>query len=238
MKNIDSKITGIVFSLFFLLLLNSCTSEEEAGKFPSKKLTYSLSVNKEFVEVSAKDGTVELSVTSDGRWTVTANRGWINLNGVTEGLQDGIVKVDFEDYYSIAEPRTGAITFHCNGKDYVVDVKQLAASSTVFGKPMSSGIQRDAAIVETPFDAMFPVSEYGVVYSKTNSKPTIDDLVVNVTENLSNNKIQVQLTGLESRTQYYYRLYVKSALGIEYSTEDSFTTLGGIPGNKDNKRPE
>ena len=67
MKNIDSKITSIVFSLFFLLLLNSCTSEEEAGKFPSKKLTYSLSINKEFVEVSAKEGTVELSVTSDGR---------------------------------------------------------------------------------------------------------------------------------------------------------------------------
>lgn len=67
----------------------------------------------------------------------------------------------------------------------------------------------------------FPVLEHGICYS-TNSNPTIADEFVSFDGDCST--FSVEITQLEQATKYYYRMFVRTELGIKYAAQKSATT--------------
>lgn len=84
-----------------------------------------------------------------------------------------------------------------------------------------SNISSTSVLIKAKVKAIgIDIQEMGIVYS-TKQTPTIDDDIVklSITENIS-----YTLTGLESETTYYTRIYVKTDDGIQYGDQVDFTT--------------
>jgi uncharacterized protein YjiK len=88
-----------------------------------------------------------------------------------------------------------------------------ATSTTVFADVASDG---GAA-----------VTERGVVYSTSNSTPTISDTKVVVAGTTGG--LTAELTGLNGGTTYYFRAFATNSAGTSYSATASFTTTASIP---------
>ncbi len=87
-------------------------------------------------------------------------------------------------------------------------------SATVTGKIISDG--------------GFPITECGICYSSTNSKPTKSDNVVQANAQIG--QFNCVLTGLNPSTKYYARAYAVNANGIVYDyTSINFKTSNGMP---------
>jgi hypothetical protein len=73
-------------------------------------------------------------------------------------------------------------------------------------------------------------TEYGVVYSSTNSTPTIaDSKIAKGTVPTTNSAYTQGLTSLSSGTTYYYSAYVTNSSGTVYGSVLTFTTLPAAP---------
>ena len=79
---------------------------------------------------------------------------------------------------------------------------------------------------------MFPVTEYGVCYNTT-GQPTINDVRQSESGSATQGSPSISLTGLAYSTTYYVRAYAKSAVGVQYSEAQSFTTANNWPGSDD-----
>lgn len=86
------------------------------------------------------------------------------------------------------------------------------------------------------FTSIFPVTEYGVCYSTTNSEPTISDSHTAIeSNNKSASDLTITVNEFLPRTTYHVRAYAKNAVGTAYSTNViTFTTLGESPDKDDN----
>ncbi len=103
----------------------------------------------------------------------------------------------------------------------------------------TTGYILDATEFAFSYKSEFPVTEYGLCYSTTNQTPTIDDEVLKQTGNqTSGQDVNLKLTNMEPRKDYYLRAYAKSNVGIAYSTNIlKVSTLGDAPNPGDNPRP-
>ena len=114
------------------------------------------------------------------------------------------------------------------------------ASTTTAGRPAVStrnvtNITRDRADVGITVSSQgnSNVRERGVVYSSTNSTPTIDDEYKTVSGSGTGNAT-VSLTGLSRDTRYYVRAYAINNQGISYADEiRDFRTLLTSSGSGD-----
>ncbi|WP_299048013.1 T9SS type A sorting domain-containing protein [uncultured Polaribacter sp.] len=76
------------------------------------------------------------------------------------------------------------------------------------------------------------VTERGIVYSSTNTNPTIGGTAVIQNENGTNlGPFSEVITGLNLSTTYYYRSYAINTSGIAYGEVKSFTTLANNTNN-------
>ncbi len=69
----------------------------------------------------------------------------------------------------------------------------------------------------------YALQEKGFVYSRKNALPTIEDLKVS-TDSTTNGEYSLQLSGLEEKTSYYVRAFVKTSQGITYGNVVTFDT--------------
>jgi hypothetical protein len=71
------------------------------------------------------------------------------------------------------------------------------------------------------------IDEKGIVYSTSIQSPTVLDTKVSSTAvtGLGLGAYTTNVTGLQSGTKYYYRLYAKNSAGYGYYNDENFTTL-------------
>ena len=90
------------------------------------------------------------------------------------------------------------------------------------------GSQRATVTGKIISDGGFPITECGICYSSTNSKPTLSDNSVQA--NAQSGQYNCELTGLTPSTKYYARAYAKNANGTVYDyTSINFKTANGTP---------
>lgn len=211
-----------------------------------RDVTISQSPNAEMLELSmttmnftSAAGSQDVTVTSNTHWTITGSASWLKLNK-TEGDDNGSVRVTVEANTSKNE-REIVLTFRGSGGiSQQLTVKQEGDTSVE--KPDVTGLNvkydnKTSAEVSFGYNSSITVIEYGVCYNTT-GQPTTDDTHLSESGNATQGSPSFTLTGLAYSTTYYVRAYAKSAAGIQYSDQVSFTTVNNWPGGDDNETPD
>lgn len=236
-----SQFTFGSLMLSVLLLLSACSSKEEDGVFPSEYLELTMTLTPSVIDnAEAKDASQIVKITSNTAWEATPSVTWAHVDKAT-GVANDELKITLDDNQSL-QPRTGEVVLSYGDKTQTISITQKAATPTTFKEVKMLDVQRYSANVTGYYQAMFKVTECGVLYSISNSNPTVDDnsdQVSKVTlETVPETGVIIQtLTGLKAGTNYYVRLYTISPLGTEYSDPITFTTDGGSPEESDNPTP-
>lgn len=224
-----------------LLLLTACSSKEENGVFPSEYLELTMTLTPSVIDnAEAKDASQIVKITSNTAWEATPNMTWIYVDKAT-GVANDELKITLDDNQSL-QPRNGEVQLAYGDKTQTITITQKAATPTAFKEVKMLDVQRYSANITGYYQAMFTVTECGVLYSISNSNPTVDDNSDQVTkvtlETVPETGVIIQtLSGLKAGTNYYVRLYTISPLGTEYSEPITFTTDGGSPEESDNPTP-
>ncbi len=193
------------------------------------------------VTLGAKSSDQDIKVTSNSVWSASTEASWIHIED-GEGDSNGRFSFTLDDNKSLTA-RQGSIIFTYGSGRQTINVNQEGATATKFEKVQANNVARYQADITGIFSSMFDVTEYGIVYSATVTEPTIDEENANIhqevisTTPISQDIVSATIKELKSAKTYYARIYVKGALGIEYSTIVSFTTAGSKPGSTDNPTP-
>ncbi len=131
-------------------------------------------------------------------------------------------------YYRAYVYNEGGDTVYSSIK-YVISPRKVQQVFNVNALRMTNTTATIKYLWTSQDDQNQPAANYtGVVYSTTNTNPTIGGSgVYNVSSNHStfiDKKDSVQLTGLSGNTTYYVRAYVKNCAGTRYSGVYQFTT--------------
>jgi len=224
-----------------LLLLSACSAKEEEGVFPSEYLELTMTLTPSVIEdAEAKDASQIVKITSNTAWEATPNVTWVHVDKST-GVANDELKITLDDNQSFT-PRTAEVVMSYGDKTQSISITQKAATPTAFKEIKMLDVQRYSANITGYFQAMFKVTECGILYSTSVESPTLDDNSEKVTtvtlETVPETGVVIQqLTGLKAGTNYFARLYTKSPLGTEYSEPITFTTDGGSPEESDNPTP-
>lgn len=224
-----------------LTLLASCSAKEEEGVYPSEYLELTMTLTPSVIDnAAAKDASQSVTITSNTAWEATPNTTWIHVDKTT-GVANDALKITLDNNESL-NARSGEVVLSFGDKTQVIAITQQAATPTTFKEMKMLDVQRYTASITGYFQAMFQVSECGVLYSNSVESPTVDDSSEKVTkvtlESVPETGVIIQqLSSLKAGTLYYARLYTKSPLGTEYSDPIQFTTDGGSPEETDNPTP-
>ena len=240
----------------------SCSSwDEEYANTPFEAVTSnSLAVSTNeltFPDIAEKQ---ELVITAQNFWSIQNSApAWLSLSAdhgkgdatLTVFAQDNtaearnatiIVSNGLESYTApniSTESRQGIITIQSKGLSAKISVTQQGVKAPTVQKPTISNITKHSANCKFNYQSQdMDVIEYGVCYSSTNKVPTTAN--AEVTKQASTTKSvtpSMTLSGLKSKTTYYARSYITTALGTLYSEAISFTTLVSAPQEGDNGLP-
>ena len=198
---------------------------------------------------SGEEKTIEITE-SNAQWWVLLQAldsnndlSWLSLSQET-GVGVGSIKVSCTNNDTPTVRRAVAIIISGNiggGSKKQVSITQEAGKIPEISDfaLISTGYILDSAEFSFSYSSEFPVTEYGLCYSTTNQTPTIDDKVLKQTGNqTSGQNVNVKLSNMEPRKDYYLRAYAKSNVGLTYSTNVlKVSTLGDAPNPGDNPRP-
>lgn len=224
-----------------ILLLSACSAKEEDGVFPSEYLELTMTLTPTVIDnAAAKDASQTVTITSNTAWEATPNMTWIHVDKTT-GVANDALKITLDNNESLTK-RTGEVVLSYGDKTQSISITQQAATPTTFKEVKMLDVQRYTASITGYYQAMFQVTECGVLYSTTVESPTVDDNSDKVTkltlETVPETGVIIQqLSSLKAGSLYYIRLYTKSSLGTEYSDPFTFTTDGGSPEESDNPTP-
>lgn len=183
-------------------------------------------------EALSQTKSVQLSGTA--RWTVTASADWVSVDKL-DGTGTGTLNITCADN-SKTTSRTAVVTITWKGGKFDCELTQAAASLPLLTATVASNIERYSATVTSAVTSLYPVSASGFCYSTTNNLPTVNDQNVSVVSD-AQGSMTATLTDLLSHVRYYVRSYATSAVGTAYGPVQEFTTIGGVPGEDDNIKP-
>ena len=198
-------------------------------------VSYTLVLSPDNVTVNAVGAVVKITLDGDAPWTATSNQEWATLDKIS-GTGAGDIYVTIPENIQTAT-RQATITVSTSKKSLQCAILQLAGSAPQVSYPTVTNVGKYGATVSGTFSSDFEVTEYGVCYSETNEKTTIEDPHVSKTVSTTSGEFSFDLTGLKSLTKYYVTIYARNKVGIRYSSYTSFTTTGGVPGEDDNTTP-
>ena len=186
------------------------------------------------LSANATAGNVQFNIIGDAQWTIASNKNWATHNTMS-GSGNASISVTLADN-TTEETREATITVSSNSKSETVTIRQGAATKPTVTALNANYDGKTSAVVSFSYSSMFPVTEYGVCYNTT-GQPTVSDAHQSVTGSATQGTPSVSLTGLSYSTTYYVRSYARSAVGITYSEQASFTTANNWPGGDDNVTP-
>ena len=215
------------------------TGQTEIFRIPIAQLgiNRTLTLSPEQITVDAVANQVSIALNGDASWTASSNAEWATINQLS-GTGSGTVLVDINENINTSE-RTATITFTTSKTSVTCLITQRAGSEPRFtsAQPTVTNIGKYSATVSASYTSDFDVTEYGVCYSETNSKPNLSDSHVIKVGAAKTGDFTINLENLKSLTTYYVTVYARNKVGIYYSTATSFTTGGGMPGRDDNPSP-
>lgn len=137
-----------------------------------------------------------------------------NVTATITGLTEG------DSYHARAYAITRDGTFYSGD---ILFNTETTFSPTV-GKPTVYDLTETGAKVRAAISTNggLEVTERGICYSSTNSKPTLED--EHVTSDDTDNNITVSLSNLQGGATYYVCAYATNGKGTGYSTVEQFTT--------------
>ena len=200
-------------------------------------LELSLSLSPEAVTIDATAHTVSIMLDGDAPWTASSNIGWATIDRLT-GTGAGTVNVAVAENVTTQE-RQAIVTFTTTRQTLTCTITQQAGSTPRLtpAVPTVTDIGKHVAKVSAGYSSIFSVTEYGVCYSATNPKPTLEDPHVSFTGSDTSGNFTAALSDLSSLTTYYVTAYARNKVGISYSSSVTFTTTGSIPGEDENPTP-
>jgi len=200
-------------------------------------ITRTLTLSPENITVDPIANNVSITLNGDAPWTAKSSVEWASVEQLS-GTGSGTVNVSIDENATTSQ-RTAIITFETSKKSISCQITQRAGSAPRFTSPQPTitNVGKYSATVSASYTSDFDVTEYGVCYSETNSKPTIEDAHANRVGSAKEGSFSIDLDGLKSLTTYYVTVYARNKVGITYSTYTTFTTTGGIPNEDDVIKP-
>lgn len=186
----------------------------------------------------ASANSVQFNIVGEARWSVKSNQSWATLSDVS-GEGNKTITVTLTDNTNETS-RTAAITVSSSTKSETVTIIQSAGTKptiTDISTADVSNIGQTKATLTFKYTSLFPVTDYGVCYSATNSNPLVSDAHVSLSGSAKEGTVSIEMTGLNAGTTYYVRAYAISAVGTQYSNIVTFTTVANWPGGDDNVTP-
>lgn len=183
-------------------------------------------------EAVSQTKTLQLSGTA--RWMVTANADWVNIDKL-EGTGTATLGITCADNTSTIS-RTALVSITWKGGKFDCELMQAGATLPLLTATVASNIERYSATVTSAVTSIFPISESGFCYSKTNTEPTMADQTISAKAD-AQGLMTTNIENLESHVCYYIRSYAVSAVGTSYGPVFELTTIGGVPGEDDNPKP-
>lgn len=196
-----------------------------------------LTLSPENVTVDAVANTVAIMLNGDASWTASSNAEWATVTQLS-GKGSGAVLVNIDENLYTSD-RVAVITFTTSKASISCQITQRAGSTPRFTNtiPTITNVGKYAATISAAYTSDFEVTEYGVCYSETNQKPTINDSYISRVGSAKIGEFSIDLENLKSLTKYYVTVYARNKIGINYSNVTTFTTTGGVPGEEDNPTP-
>lgn len=200
-------------------------------------ITRTLTLSPENITVAPIESKVTITLNGDAPWTASSNVEWATIKKLS-GTGSDVVDVIIDENATTAE-RIATITFETSKKKIACQITQRAGSAPRFTSPQPTitNVGKYSATVSASYTSSFEVTEYGVCYSETNSKPTIEDAHINRVGSAKEGSFSIDLEGLKSLTTYYVTVYARNKVGVTYSTYTAFKTTGGIPDENDVPKP-
>lgn len=201
-----------------------------------------LSVSPKNFEVKAVGEQKTLQITCNADWQIVYDNE-LFLCDVTSGTGNENVTITC---LANNQPKERTVTLSVTSgiqdiKEEKITFVQEAATPPVLSEfeLISSTVKKNEATFKLKFNTMFPLSEYGVYYSKNSSLSNATKASVEKTVS-GTNEVEFTLTGLESMTTYYVYGFVHNSVGdsdTKGRIELSFTTAGVKPTDDDNPTP-
>lgn len=233
----------------------STTVQVMAGKstihnFSLQPSASALRVNPDELDFGTSQTQLGLDIINEGsgtlKWFIAIDVPWLTARQKSQPVKEGVVLAQKQTSVIIGVDRTGlapgdySATIIVTSTDgghvdvpvrmTVVGLPQFAASSTV--SEVTAHTARVLSTLTVVGDKN-GVTEYGHVYSATNSTPTLEhgdahtDLHVTGGTLMSGRTLTSNLTALRSATTYYVRAYARNRLGYAYSQIITFRTGDG-----------
>jgi hypothetical protein len=119
-------------------------------------------------------------------------------------------------------------------------VEQTGVKAPTVATLSVTGVTKHEAVCQVKASsADIDITQYGVCYSSTQSVPTKENGTVRSADGGGKSIDHAfTLTDLHSKTTYYVRPYVVTALGTQYGETVKFTTKVSTPNEGDNPTPE
>lgn len=166
-------------------------------------------------------------------WDTVANVNIQNQSNNFENLTNQSFTESIENllpnktYYVKAYIQNGDVIIYSNELTIqTLDARPVVTTSditNILANSAQSGGEVEA------YETLFPITQRGVCWAKTQN-PTIADSLTN--NGTGNGTFTSQLQNLDIGVNYYVRAYAINSEGINYGEEKSFSTLDGIPNLK------
>ncbi len=180
-------------------------------------------------------GSSDVRVTANIGWTVSSDASWLKVSKNAEGTG---FSVNAQQNIGTQE-RHATVTVQGSGLSHTISVSQTAVMAPTISIPTVTNINKHTADCQFSFtSAELDVTEYGICYSSQTSSPDKGNAQTlgQQSSDRSGNP-SFALTELTSKTIYYIRAYVVTALGTQYGEAAQFTTPSAVPNEGDNQTP-
>ena len=153
-----------------------------------------------------------------------------------EGANNGYTKIDFttdgtSGVTNLSNTSIDELIFTTTGNfDYIgLDAfKWQALTAPVVTTTTASAVANTSATLagNVTADGGDTVTENGIVYSTSDTTPTIAEGATKDTNGTGTGVFTEAITGLSVGTQYYFNTYAINSVGTSYGTASTFTTTG------------
>ena len=176
-----------------------------------------------------------IGVEANTVWAVSADVAWLK---VTKNNESTAFRLEVTSNIS-TNSRQGVITVQSKGLTSKVNVTQQGVTAPTISSLSVTDVTKHEAVCKYIFNSKeLDVTEYGIYYSNTASTPSSANAdVLKQSGGGKSGSATFNLTSLKSKTTYYARPYIITALGTTYGETIQFTTKVSSPDEGDNDLP-
>ena len=181
-------------------------------------------------------GSNEVAVESNVAWSVSSNASWLTVSKNEAGTGFTIV---VGQNISI-NTREATVTVRGVGLSSSLSVFQYGVVPPTLSEVSTLSIAKHSATCRfNYYSEDLDVTEYGICYSNTASPPDKSNAeTVQQSGSGHSGNPSFDISDLKSKTTYYVRAYIVTAIGTQYGETTQFTTPASAPNEDDNGTPQ